>query len=126
MPLLVMLLSNWRMVAAGLGILALVAVGAFIRHQATENDLLRENLSTVEKTAIANARALDQYRAQAARDMAAVTADRDAAIKRLNNLAKIRKDIANAPDSEDGPAGILLDRTIDSLQQPRDPGQSGR
>lgn len=110
----------WRVAAIAAAVAAILAAGWWLSHRVdtleAENDTLRSNVVTATAAAQANAAAVDAVKAQAATDMAAVVADRDALARRLAAVAQMKREIANAPASDDGPLAPVLARTLDRLR----------
>ena len=71
------------------------------------------------KTAANNATALDDYRREAERQLAAVVAERDAAQARKETTRVIIRDIETAPPEDDGPAAPVLINTIAAVDRLR-------
>ena len=71
------------------------------------------------ETAANNAAALDDYRREAQRQLAAVVAERDAAQARKETTRVIIRDIETAPPEDDGPAAPVLVDAIAAVDRLR-------
>lgn len=123
------LLSNaWaarRLIAIGLAAVAVLGLWLYVSHlqsraERAEQEAARlsENLETATRVAVANAQAVEQAKQEAARTIAALERERDAMAERGERVRIIYKEIAHAPESDDGPVAPVLARTLDRLRDP--------
>jgi hypothetical protein len=115
---MIWLLTNWRLVIWGAAALAIGGAVWWVMGLRSDLAAARaeaENLSaalTIERDARA---ALVQERD---RIVAALEAAQAAASARAARTARLREDIARAPDSDDGPVAPVLRGALDGLRHP--------
>lgn len=112
--------------ALGAGLAATVAVAAYfyiahLRARAEQAELRAsvaedQRDKAIEVNAV-NERAAREMKIAHEAELAAVSADRDAALRRANRVRTIREDVIRAPDSEDGPMAPVLRRALNGLRQ---------
>lgn len=111
--------------ALGAGLIAALAVAGYfyvahLRARAEQAEFRASVAEDQRDKAIevnaANARALGEIRRAHEAELAAVAADRDAALRRAGRVRIIREDVVRAPDSEDGPVALVLRRALDGLR----------
>lgn len=115
---------DWRrLIVPALAIVAGIAAFAYISHLRADrarltaaNARLEASLSVAEQAARDNAAAVDRLKADNARALAAVSAERDAMARRVRQLAALRSEIDHAPPSDDGPVAAVLSRALDGLR----------
>lgn len=110
---------NWRVIASALLLAAVGGLSWALYAQIRDNGALAEQKRAVEMTAQANAAAFDAAMAQRDRDLHTVTKERDDTVRRLNNLSQARKEIADAPESDDGPVAPVLLRGLAAADRMR-------
>jgi hypothetical protein len=91
------LLSNWRIALAAVGVVAIIGLGWALKHEVAANGALATVAATAQQIADTNAAAALQIKADAARDMSAVTAQLDAERARADRIVTITKVIHDAP-----------------------------
>ncbi len=107
--------------------IALLAAGGvvflLVRHEldaraAAEANVAIETQQLDQAQAVnkANAAALAELKAESARELAALAADRAASRQRATRLQTIQKEIADAPPSDDAPLAPVLRRALERLR----------
>lgn len=114
----------WRLVALIAGALAAVAVFLFVVGTIKENGKLKVDLTQAVETSNANAAAAEAQRLETARiqDVADGAAKTKIIIRRVADVK--RKEIVDAPPSDDGPLAPVLRRALDGLQRREDAPQA--
>jgi len=125
MPLLALVGSRaggW-LVGGGVALVIALALWTYVRHLQNEmtrlggmNATVASQLDQATTTANANAAAARELQAEATRTVAAITKDRDAAMRRSTLLQATLARISNASPSEDGPVAPVLRRFLDELR----------
>jgi hypothetical protein len=121
MPLLLLLKGfPWKLIGialAALAIMSMVGMGIHtIRTQAADLATMTDQRDTAVAAAKTNAEAIEKLKRQHARDMAAIVDDQTKAKERAARSDSIKKEIANAPASDDGPVAPVLRSTLSRLR----------
>ncbi len=124
---------NWR----GLILPALLAVAAFVAFAyvsglraerdalAADKARLEASLATAVQAAQDNAAAYDRLKADAAKAVAALEAERAALERRTRRTATLRQEVDRAPQTDDGPVAPVLSRALDGLRRAAAGGGAG-
>lgn len=123
MPVILWLVSNWRLVAA-VGLVALVlGVVGYINHQNAKLDELqmvleneRRRAQGYETAMKAEAEAAAKYQKEAERALAAIAQAHTDAIKRAKAAQQRAEEILNAKADQDGSVAPVLHDSLDRLR----------
>ena len=124
--MIALLSSLWaarNMVAVGLAAASALAAWLYISHlqsraERAETEVVRlgQDLEAAVHAADANAQAVERAKQDAALTIAALERERNALAERGERVQVIYKEIARAPESDDGPVAPVLARTLDGLR----------
>lgn len=116
------LLGGWKKWAlVGLAVLAVAGYVLLLRAQVAEARLdaaqAQHRAALWEGAAETNRKALDRLRADTERAQAEMAATHRAALARLERRTRILQEIADAPETDDGPLAPVLSRALERLRQ---------
>jgi len=113
---MIALLANWKVIAAVVGVVALLGAGWGVRSYMAEHDRLKVANALYATAIDDNLAALAELKADYAEALAVVERERTVSLARARRLEELKKDIHNATDDEDGPVAPVLGGLIDGLR----------
>lgn len=126
------LLGGWKKWALlGLAVLAVAGYVLLLRAQVAEARLdaaqAQHRAALWQDAAETNRQALDRLRADTEKAQAEMAATHRAALARLERRTRILQEIADAPETDDGPLAPVLSRALERLrgQAARDDHEGG-
>ena len=115
-PLTAKLIGAAVIAAAVLGLYLYVAhLRAVIRQDEANLAAQAQQLDQLQQINRDNLAELEQIKAAAARQIAALEADRIATEQRATDANAVKKEIVNAPPSDDGPVAPVLGRALQRM-----------
>lgn len=116
MPILLGLLSYWKVALAVVVVVALAGGAWGIRSYMAEHELMKKDIARKDDVIRENVQALATMTQQHAITVRVLEDERAVAERRSVELNQIRREIANAPDSDDGPVAPVLSRALERLR----------
>ena len=128
LPLGRFLLGNLKWLLVGAAVAALIAAGLVMLDRLADAraDAVhwRAETTTWQRANEATLQALDRFKAEAARAEEALRQEAAAARARVKIVTIIKKEIADAPDSDNGPVAPVLGRALNRLRERQAPDGS--
>ena len=119
------LLGNlkWLLIGAGVAVLVVAGLVMLDRLADARADAVhwRAETETWKRANEANLQALDRFKVEAARAEVVLRQEAAAARERVRVVTIIKKEVADAPETDNGPVAPVLGRALDRLRERQAP-----
>lgn len=111
------LVPYWRLVAAGLGLVAVLAAVVYVQILRLQVAELQADNGELRTAAAINSRAMAQMERQHERTLASVQAEAEAARRRAAQLDTVRREVYRAPETDACARSPAVRAALDGLQR---------